>query len=383
MPQFIYDKEISENNTVSSVEDKPILTVKGGIDGTTHNKIRTSNLNEKYTFANFIICPSNRLAHAAAVSVAQNPGKTYNPLFVYGPTGVGKTHLIQAIGRALLDTDPEKKVLYLTTENFLNDLVQSLQTNRMREFREKYRKLDLLIIDDIQQISNARETQTEFFNTFNCLFQDSKQIVITSDRVPDDIPNIEERLISRFKGGMVADIAKPLFEERFAILKQKTAENAFNIPDSSLKYIAEIITENVRALEGALQRVNLYTTMKKVGDLTQPEIAKILGKDPNSKRKQIKVHTILKKCAKEYDVTIKDLTGPRRTKEIAFARQVCMYILRDEFGYKLQEISQILARKDHTTAIHAIDKIQSMIESNMTFKEQYDNLVESIQNIED
>jgi len=249
----------------------------------------------------------------------------------------------------------------------------------MHNFREKYRKLDALLIDDIQLISKAKETQNEFFNTFNVLFQEFKQIVITSDRTPDEIPNIEQRLISRFKGGMVADIATPDFEERVAILEQKNKSFSYHLPDKILKYLAEVIKDNVRALEGSLQKVHLYSSMKNEGELTLAEISKILGQDPDSKRKSVKLSTIFKKVAKEFDVTVKDIKGPRRTKDIAFARQVCMYILREEFGYKLQDVSKLLKRNDHTTALHAIDKVQSLMQSNLAFKEQLDNLIVHIQ----
>lgn len=381
-PTFIYDKEVADKNPPTETtldESDPILQVKGGIDEDTHQRIQDANLNEKYYFANFVVGASNRLAHAAASSVAESPGVNYNPLFIYGPTGLGKTHLSQAIGRHILDSSPDKNVLYCTTENFLNDMIQSLRANAMEKFRNKYRKLDALLIDDIQLIAKAKETQTEFFNTFNVLFQESKQIVITSDRTPDEIPNIEERLISRFKGGMVVDIAQPDFEERVAILEQKSKEFGMTFTQQILKFIAEVITDNIRELEGSLQKVHLYNTMKKDQDLTLAEIAKILGQDHDSKRKKVKLSTILKKTAEEFSVTVKDLKGPRRLKDIVFARQVCMYILREEFGYKLQEVSEFLKRKDHTTAIHAIDKVQSQMQSNPTFKEQIENLVREIQ----
>jgi len=249
----------------------------------------------------------------------------------------------------------------------------------MERFRAKYRKLDVLLIDDIQLISNRKETQSEFFNTFNVLFQASKQIIITSDRTPEEIPNIEKRLISRFTGGMVADIGNPDYEERVAILKQKSIDFAIILPDRLLKYIAELATSHVRALEGALQKVNLYNSLKKDEDLSLAEVAKIIGKDPSSKRKKVRLTTIFKKISTEFGVTTKDIKGPRRTKDIAFARQVCMYVLREEFGYKLQEVSELLKRSDHTTAIHGIDKVKSMMQSNLTFKEQIDNLISEIQ----
>lgn len=381
--KFIYDQELAklpEKKTDTKKDnDQPILKVKDGVDEYSHQKIKNTNLNERYSFSNYIVGASNRLAHAAAVSISENPGKSYNPLFLYGPTGVGKTHLLQAIGRYIIDSDIEKKVLYCTSENFLNDMVANIKSNTMNKFRSKYRKLDALLIDDIQLLSNRKETQSIFFNTFNSLFHASKQIVITSDRAPTEIPNVEDRLISRFQGGMVADISRPDYAERVAILEQKRKEFAINLSDKILKFIAEIIKDNIRELEGSLQKVNLYNSMKKDCDLTLAEIAKILGKDPNSKRKKVTLSTIFKKTAKEFGVTVKELKGPRRTKEVAFARQVCMYILRKEFGYKLQEVSELLKRNDHTTAIHAIDKIESMIQSNLTMSEQINNLVSDIQ----
>ena len=381
--KFVYDKTIVDSQIDDLDNEKPILKVKDGIDEDTHKRIENANLNDKYSFSNFVVGASNRLAHAACTSVADNPGTSYNPLFLYAPTGLGKTHLIQAIGRKILDEDPTKKVLYCSTENFLNDMVMSIQTNKMQKFRDKYRKLDLLIIDDIHQISNAKETQNEFFNTFNVLFQESKQIVITSDRMPDEIPNVEDRLVSRFKGGMVADISKPIFEERVAILKQKSNEYAISLPENTVKYIAEIINSNIRALEGALQKINLYNSVKRDHELTLAEVAKILGQDAKSKRDKVDLSDILKHVADEFDVHAKDLKGPRRTKDIAFARQVSMYILRTEYGYKLQKIAEIHNRKDHTTALHAIDKIESKIQTNLTLKDQIDNIIEKINRFEE
>ncbi len=381
VPEFQYDKEVEkateEDDKEEKSEEQPIFEVKQGVDHSTQVRIENANLNTKYTFSSFVVGPHNQLAHAAAVSVSEDPGKSYNPLFIYGYTGIGKTHLLQAIGRHILDKDPTKKILYCPTENFLIDVVQAIKKNKTEKLRAKYRKLDVLLIDDIQLISKAKETQNEFFNTFNVLFHSSKQIVITSDRTPEEIPNIEQRLISRFQGGMVADIAQPDFEERLAILEKKNKDFGLQLSDKTLRFIADLVQNNIRQLEGALQKITLFNNMKKE-DLSQAEIAKILKKDPNSKRKKVKLSTIFKKVAKEFDVTVKDIKGPRRTKDVAFARQVCMYILREEFGYKLQDVAKFLKRNDHTTAIHAIDKVKSMIESNVTFKDQITNLISSI-----
>lgn len=383
--QFVYDKDSApkeEKSSETSAVETPILQVKDGIDDTSFRNLKNSKLNEAYTFASYVVGSTNRLAHAAAVAVSQTPGKTYNPLFLYGHTGVGKTHLAQATAKSILDKDSNMKVLYSTSEDFLNDMVHSIKSNTMDGFRDKYRKLDVLIIDDIQLLSNRKETQTAFFNTFNVLFQASKQIIITSDKSPEEIPNIEQRLISRFQGGMVVDISRPGFEERVAILEKKLQESGDELPNRILQHIAELVKDNIRELEGCLQKIILYNSMKKDGDLSQAEIARILGKDASSKRKQISVNTIISKVAKEFGVTSTEIKGPRRTKDISFSRQVCMFILRTEFDYKLKEVSEHLKRKDHTTAIHAIDKIQSLVATNPTVKEQVESIVQNIQKSE-
>lgn len=382
LPKYVYDLEaakVTQNQEENYYEESPILTVKQGMDRQTYSNIQQSGLNEKYTFENFVVGTSNRLAHAAAVSVADNPGKSYNPLFLYGGTGLGKTHLIQAVGRTILEKDPSKKVLYISSEGFLNDMVKAIRSNKGVEFRQKYRELDALIIDDIQFISKWQETQNEFFNTFNVLFHSNKQIVLASDRPPEEINKLEERLRSRFKGGIVVDISRPDFETRVAILENKKKVMGLEISEKVIKYLADIIRDNIRELEGALQKISLYNSMSPQ-ELSIEEIAKILGKDSESKRKKLKLPKLLKLVADEFSVTVKDLKGPKRTKDIAFARQICMFLLREEFRFKYEQISQILNRSDHTTAIHAVDRIKSETLTNITFKEQLDNIIVTLQN---
>lgn len=344
--------------------------------------LRRSNLKEDYSFATYVVGPSNKLAHAAALGVSQKPGQIYNPLFIYGKTGLGKTHLGQSVARHILENDFSKKILYIPSEGFLNDMVKAIKTGKNLEFRQKYRSLDLLIIDDIQFISKWQETQNEFFNTFNELYNDKRQIILISDRPPDQITGIEDRLRSRFQGGITVDVGQPDFEMRMAILENKSQQLGINLNEKVYEYIAKLVEDNIRELEGALQKVNLYQTMFN-SDINYEDVEKILGKDKRSRRNKIKVPQILKQVAKEFNLTVKELKGIRRTEEIAFARQVCMYILREEFGFKLEQIAHFLERKDHTTVIHAVDKIKSKIMIDEGFKNQIEMLKENIVNEND
>lgn len=362
--------------------DTPIFGLHQGQDSSTDQILKNSGLNSNYSFANYIVGPSNKLGHAAALAVAKKPGESYNPLFVYGKTGLGKTHLAHAVGRAILESDPYKKVLYVSSEGFLNDMVKAIRSGKNIQFRQKYRTLDLLIIDDIQFIYKWKETQNEFFNTFNVLYNDKKQIILISDRSPDEIQGIEDRLRSRFQGGMTVDIEKPDFEMRLALVESKSKTMGISLPIHINEFIAKNITENVRELEGAIQKVSLYSSMVQE-DLSLEEVAKILGKDTSSKREKTKVPAILKCIAKEFNTTVKDLKGPRRTADVAFARQVCMYLLREDYGYKLEQVAAYINRKDHTTVLHAVDKIKSKLMIDEGFKNQIDSLRETISGNDD
>lgn len=360
-------------------EFSPLLAAENGIMGSVIQAIEDSGLNTKFSMSNFIVGNSNKIAHAAAIGVVEKPGQLYNPLFVHGKTGVGKTHLAQAIGRSILERSINKKVVYTSSENFLNDMVKGIKTKSMDRFRAKYRAIDLLIIDDMQLISKWVSTQDEFFNTFNEIHNAGKQVIMIADRRPEDIKNLESRLRSRMQGGLVVDMQQPDYEMRLAILQKKAEVSAIDLSPRILEYIARAVTDNVRELEGALQKVALFNQMKPQGELTLEEVAHCIGKDARTKREQIKVPTVLKEVAKSFDVKIKDLKGPRRTKEVALARQVCMYVLRDEFNYKLEQVAQYLNRQDHTTVIHAIDKVKSKMMIQEAFNYQVSKLITAIQ----
>jgi chromosomal replication initiator protein len=376
--QVYQESNLGEENANYTYEEASLLATQHGVLNTVIDEVSKAGLNPKYSFSNFIVGNPNRIAHAAALSVVDNPGSIYNPLFIYGSTGVGKTHLAQAIGRAVLERNISKKIKYTPSEGFLNDMVRSIKTRQQEKFRSIYRPLDILIIDDMQLISKWVVTQEEFFNTFNELYNAGKQIIMIADRKPDDIKNLESRLRSRMQGGMVVEIAKPDFEMRLAIAQQKVEEGGLDINRQALEFIARSVTDNVRALEGAIQKVALFNKMKPEGHLTLEEIAHTLNIDAISKRNSIKTSTVLREVAKEFDVSVKELKGPRRTKDIALARQVVMYILREEFNYKLEEIARILNRKDHTTVIHAVDKIKSKTMIQDGFHAQISKIISAI-----
>src|SRR5690606_14580206 len=263
-------------------------------------------------------------------------------------------------------------------EAFMNDMVKGIKTGQSEKQRQKYRLLDVLIIDDMQLISTWVHTQTEFFNTFNELYNLGKQIILIADRRPEDIKSIESRLRSRMQGGMVVEIAQPDFETRLAILQRKADASGYMLKPAILEFIARTVNDNVRELEGALQKVALFNQMKPDGDLTLEEVAHTIGKDAKSKREQIKVPKVLKEVAKSFGVTVKDMKGPRRTKELALARQVAMYILREEFNYKLEEVAKFLNREDHTTVLHAIDKVKSKMMLQDGFNRQVAQIITNI-----
>lgn len=384
-PEYIIDKTLINipNAKITPEEladNEPLIGYReNSVNPNLDLVLKRCNINKNYCFNNYVVGPSNKLAHAAAKGVSEKPGELYNPLFIYGKTGLGKTHIGQAVARDILEKDFTKKITYMPSEGFLNDMVKAIKTGKNLEFRQKYRGLDLLIIDDIQFISKWQETQNEFFNTFNVLHNDKKQVILISDRPPEEITGIEDRLRSRFKGGIIVDISKPDFEMRMAILEKKIQEKNISLPSKIIEYIARIIEDNMRELEGAVQKISLYQSM--FGDnITFEEIEKMLGKDKLSKRQKVKVPHIIRIVANEFKLTVKEIKGRRRTEEIAFARQVCMFILREDFGFKLDQIAKFLERNDHTTVIHAVDKIKSKLMINEGFKIQLDLLRERILN---
>lgn len=345
-----------------------------------YNSLSSAKINVKYSFENFVVGSSNQMAYAAAQAVAEKPGEVYNPFFIYGRTGLGKTHIAHSIARRLLERNPEQKIIYVPAETFLNEMVSAIKSGKTKQFRDKYRDIaNLLIIDDIQFISDWERTQTEFFNTFNVLQGAGKQIVIISDRAPEELENLTPRLKSRFQGGIVVDVARPDFEHRLAILERKmTTLGVTEVSREILNFIAKNITDNVRELEGALQKVVLMKNLIRDHEITLDEVAKQLGRDTLTKRKKVSVPQVIKLVAKEFDLSVVDLKGSRRTKEVAMARQVCMYLLREELHYKLEEIAKFLNRKDHTTIIHGIEKVKSMRLVDESFRNQLIGLTEQL-----
>lgn len=330
--------------------------------------LESSHLNPKYLFSNFIVGSNNRLAEAVAQAVVDDLGHAYNPVFFYGNTGLGKTHLMQAIGNEILKRDPSKKVVYISIEQFLNEMVDAIRTKRNEDFRNKYRAVDLLIIDDVQFVETYPRTQEELFHTFNTLYQANKQIVLASDRPPQEIKNITDRLRSRFQGGMVADIQAPDYETRIAILRQTLVDRGSSIPDEYIEFIAKNIETNIRELEGALTKV---LSLFKLGvNPTFDDIAKILQVDIDYKRKKITPSKVITAVSEIFGIKQSDIKGNRRTSYVALCRQVVMYILRKELELPLESVAKEVNRKDHTTVIHAYDKIEEKMKQDERFKDK-------------
>ncbi|MFA4905799.1 MAG: chromosomal replication initiator protein DnaA [Candidatus Margulisiibacteriota bacterium] len=337
--------------------------------------LQVTYLNPRYTFDTFVMGNGNRFAHAASLSVAENPGTTYNPLFIYGGVGLGKTHLMQAIGYQVLKTSPRAKVLYITSEMFTNELIDSIQEGKTQEFRNKYRSIDLLLVDDVQFLAGKERTQEEFFHTFNTLYEASKQIVVSSDRPPKEIPTLEERLRSRFEWGLTADIQPPDFETRIAILKKKAELVELMVPNEVLHLIASRIASNIRELEGALIRVVAFASLSGT-DISIPLVEQVL-KDflaPTKSGSSVSIDLIKKAVAEYYSVKIDDMSAKIRTKEIASARQVAMYLSRELTPASLPKIGEEFGGRDHTTVLHACGKIRQAIRS----EKELDEAVKSI-----
>lgn len=324
----------------------------------------SSLLNPKYTFDTFVRGNGNQFAHAGAVAVAEFPAKRYNPFFVYGGVGLGKTHLMHAIGHYILEQTPESKVLYVTAEKFTNELINSIRDSKNDEFRNKYRNIDVLLIDDIQFIIGKERTQEEFFHTFNALYEAQKQIVISSDKAPKDMIPLEDRLRSRFEWGLLADIQAPDIETRIAILKKKAQLEKFEVPDDVLVYIADNIVSNIRELEGALNRVLAYASLTNsplTVELSQECLKKMITELSD---REINPAVIMKTVSRYFDVNPEHLIGKKRSRDIAFPRQIAMFLCRELTDLSLPKIGQAFGGRDHTTVLHACDKIHEEIQTN-------------------
>jgi chromosomal replication initiator protein len=313
-------------------------------------------LNEKYTFDNFIVGGGSELAYAACQGVAASPGTKYNPLFVYGGVGIGKTHLIQAVGNAILANNPDTKVVYVSIEQFVQEFIDAVRYKKNTDFAGYYRSADVLIVDDMQFIAGKDKTQEEFFHTFNALHQANKQIIISSDKPPKDIPTLEERLRSRFNMGMAIDMQAPDFETRCAILQTKAHVQSVVLPQNVVEYLATHVQTNVRELEGALNQLLAFCEMRKL----EPDLAIVssLLNANKSRPKHMSARQVIERCAKHFQIPMDDLLGPKRDKDIVVPRQVAMYMLRSELHLSFPKIAHELGRKDHTTAIHSVDKIE-------------------------
>ena len=336
-----------------------------------------TNLNNRYTFDNFIVAENNELARAACYAVSQNLGQAYNPLFIYGGVGLGKTHLLQSIGNEVVRNAPEKRIKYITSERFTTELVDSIKNQKIDVFKDYYQQMDLLIIDDVQFLSGREKTQNEFFHIFNALYQINKQIVISSDRPPKAIPTLEERLRSRFEGGMITDISRPNVETRIAILEAKIAERGFIIDIPSIRYLAENVNQNIRELEGALNRVIAYCEFHKVPP-TLENTERILSQLIENNKKSIHLEDVFRVIMEFYGVSQEDLVKRGRKKEIAHPRQVMMYLLRSELQTPFAAIGDALGGRDHTTVLHAYEKIEKNKEINSRLKEELSTLRERL-----
>ncbi|MGX7108996.1 chromosomal replication initiator protein DnaA [Facklamia miroungae] len=361
-PQFIIyqtpQDEIIPSKTISKEENLNIPCFSD------------SKLNPSYTFENFVIGEDNKMAAGAALAVSDGPGKTYNPFLIYGGVGLGKTHLMQAIGNDILMKNPSTKIKYATSESFVNDFITSIQNGSQKKFREMYREIDVLLIDDIQFLSKKDATQEEFFHTFNELYNNNKQIVLTSDRLPNNIDNLEERLISRFKWGLSTDITPPDLETRIAILRKKAANNRLDIDSETLTYIANNVDTNIRELEGALMRVFAYAAIEGkeiTSNLAAEALSSIFGEQ---KAKVIDADSIISTCSNFYKISTDQIKGKKRNKEIVTARQIAMYLTRELTELSFPKIGEAFGNKNHTTVIHAYEKISDDLKSNMTLRHE-------------
>ena len=374
--EFIVEDEIIRD----SISDNQLINhTQNAVSPVT---LQNANLNPKYTFDSFVVGANNNLAHAASLAVAESPGEIYNPLFIYGGVGLGKTHLMQSIANFILKNNPKAKILYVTSEKFTNELIDAIRNKNnisTTEFREKYRNNDVLLIDDIQFIIGKESTQEEFFHTFNSLHEAKKQIIISSDKPPKEIETLEERLRSRFEWGLTVDIQSPDYETRMAILRKKEEMEGYNIDNEVIKYIATNIKSNIRELEGALTKIVALSKLEKNREINIALAEKAL-KDiiaPGDK-KEVTPEFIIEVVADHFNLTPLDIVSQRRNKEIVYPRQIAMYLCRNMTDTGLQNIGKSLGGRDHTTILHGIDKITADLEGNPTLQNTIDILKKKI-----
>jgi chromosomal replication initiator protein len=335
-------------------------------------------LNPGYTFESFVVGPSNRLPHAAAMAVGDKPGQAFNPLFIYGGVGLGKTHLLHAIGHRAIDQRPETQVLYVSSEKFTNDLIKSIMNQRQTEFRDRYRSADILMIDDIQFIAGKEATQEEFFHTFNDLYQSGRQIIVCADRPPKAIATLEDRLRSRFEGGLIADVQTPDFETRTAILSRKGQSLGIHVPSDVLEYVARKVQSNIRELEGALNKIIALAQLYNTSIRMEIAIQALNDAALEARRAAITPDRVIGEVTKQFKVSLTELRGRGRSKEIVLPRQIAMYVLREETGTSLVEIGNLLGGRDHSTVMHGIDKIEKSLETDTGLRQKVSALREAL-----
>ena len=337
-----------------------------------------NNLNPKYTFDTFVVGNNNKLAHAASLAVADAPAEAYNPLFLYGGVGLGKTHLMHSIAHYILEHNPDAKVLYVTSEKFTNELIDSIRHDKNAEFRNKYRNIDVLLIDDIQFIIGKESTQEEFFHTFNTLHEAKKQIIISSDKPPKDMETLEERLRSRFEWGLTADIQSPDYETRMAILKKRAELDELNIDDDVMQYVANNIQSNIRELEGALNKICAYSALERKPinvELAEEALKDLITPEGH---KEITPELIMNTVAEHYNISISDMVSKKKSQEIAYPRQIAMYLCRKLTEASLQSVGNMLGKRDHTTIIHGAEKIENDLAKNPSLKNTIEVIIKKI-----
>ena len=374
----VHQLSLKKYNIKFVLDEKYIDTLEDELQNEPIQKKSHPNLNPKYTFDTFVIGNSNRFAHAACVAVAESPARAYNPLFLYGGVGLGKTHLMHAIGHHIMTQKKDPKVVYVSSEKFTNELINSIKDDRNEEFRNKYRNVDILLIDDIQFIAGKERTQEEFFHTFNSLHEANKQIIISSDRPPKEIPTLEDRLRSRFEMGLITDIQAPDFETRIAILRKKAQIENLEVPNEVMSYIAKNIKSNIRELEGALTRVVAYSSLtnRTVSyDLAVEALKDIIT---SSRTEEITVTRIQEKVSNVFNIKMEDFKSKKRTRSIAYPRQIAMYLSRELTDLSLPKIGEEFGGRDHTTVIHACDKISNDIASNEDIKFKINKIISDL-----
>ncbi len=369
---------IDDESVVSlpTMERRPIAqnTSSSRQSGLTH--AYRQGLNEKYTFENFIVGSGNELAYAACQAIAANPGTKYNPLFVYGGVGIGKTHLVQAVGNEVLKLNPNAHVIYVTSEQFVQEFLDAIRYKKNTDFAGYYRSADVLIVDDIQFIAGKEKTQEEFFHTFNALHQANKQIIISGDKPPSDIPTLEDRLRSRFAWGMSIDMQIPDFETRCAIVQTKASQHNIVLEPPVVDFLANFVTTNIRELEGVLNQLLAYCEMR--GLPPDLAVASTLFSNDKKRPKHLSAKQVIDKTAKHFQILLEDLVGPKRDKDIVVPRQVAMYILRSELHLSFPKIAHELGRKDHTTAIHSVEKIEKEINTDPRMRQHIIEIKEKL-----